>query len=90
MAAGLALHLVHVRRYELQVRHAPLAALGASKAFCHQVALGRLMEALPVALQGILGPELLVTRWAFHGVFTSVSYPIPYITLNPRNIKLFL
>jgi hypothetical protein len=90
MATGLALHLFHVGRYEVQEVHPPLAALRAAKAFCYQVTFGRLMEALPVALQGISSPELLVAGWAFHGVLSSVSQTAPYITLNPRNIKLFL
>jgi hypothetical protein len=73
VAAGPALHFVHVRRYELQVTHPSLAALGTAKALFYQVAFGGLVESLPMVGQGVLGPQFLDARWALHGVFTSVA-----------------
>jgi hypothetical protein len=89
-AAGQAFQFIQVGWYKLQVGHAPLGTAGTTEAFFHQGSFGGLMTALPVALQGISTPELLIARRAFHGVLTSVSQATPYITQQCENIKLFL
>jgi hypothetical protein len=90
MATGPALHLIHVRRHKLQAVHPPLTALGAAKALFYQVTFGGSMESLPVVSQGVLGPQFLDARWAFHTGSSFLGQVPPYITQPARNIKLFL
>jgi hypothetical protein len=90
VAAGLALHLFHVRRNELQVGHVPLTAFRAAKALFHQITLSGLMEGLPVVGQGVLGPQFLDAGWAFHAGLSFLVQVPSYITLKCRDIKLFL